>query len=166
MKRVFNLFSKSKTDRSKYGNKQVVHDGITFDSIKEGERYLFLKEQQKKGVISNLQCHVKYELIPHQAHIVHRTKQLKTKLKEWDEERTLFLAINFTPDFVYERDGRTVAEDVKGSKFLTSKDFPLRQKLLYFRHGIYVHIITKATEPIPNPPIATVATVPSASAEV
>lgn len=154
MKQLSKFRTKSRTfapganAKSKYKNKKVEIDGIVFDSIKESERYLFLKEQQRLGIISNLRTHVTYELIPHQTYTVHKTKQLKTKLKEWDVERVLFKSIDFTPDFVYKHNGKTVAEDVKGSKFVVSRDFPIRQKLLYFCYNIYCNVVTKATAPI------------------
>lgn len=140
------LFRKNGSSK-KYGNKKVVIDDITFDSKVEANRYLFLKDKQKHGVISNLECHKTFELIPHQQReeIVHLKTKDKTRI------RTIFLPVRFSPDFVYEYKGQTVAEDVKGSTLLVSKDFPIRKKLLYYIHHIYCHIVTKPTEPIPEP---------------
>lgn len=133
--------STPKIKRSKYGNEKVVYQGIEFDSRLEMNRYIFLKAKEDAGEISNLRVHQSYELIPKQTKT--EVKHLKTKDKV--VEKTLFLPITFTPDFVYERNGETTAEDTKGSKFLVSADFPLRRKLLYWRHGVYVNIITKPT---------------------
>ena len=127
--------------RSKYGNEKVTYKGIEFDSRLEMNRYIFLEAKEREGVISNLRVHQSYELIPKQTR--KEIKHLKTKDKE--VEKTVFQPITFTPDFVYERDGETIAEDTKGSKLLVSADFPLRRKLLYWRYGVYVNIITKPT---------------------
>lgn len=133
MKRFF------KTTSNKYGAEKIEHDGITFDSKVEGERYLYLKTLQCAGEISELETHKTYELLPKQTfkEVVH----LKTKDKE--VERTLFLPVVFTPDFVYKnKAGELVCEDVKGSTMLVSADFPLRRKMLYYRYGIYCHLVT------------------------
>lgn len=110
---------------------------------------MFLKEQQKNGIITDLQCHVTYQLLPKQTELVTEVKQLKTKVKVIEKEKVLFKAISFSPDFIYRRNDKIIAEDVKGSKLMVSRDFPLRQKLLYYFHHIFVHVVTKATAPIP-----------------
>ena len=65
---------------SKYHNKPVVYDGIKFISTKEGNYYLYLKQLQENGEISNLRMQVPYEIIP--AVWGERTVQLKTKTKQ------------------------------------------------------------------------------------
>jgi len=49
--------------RSKYGNRKVTLDGISFDSQSEAERYLELKMMQAAGQISELRVHVRIPLI-------------------------------------------------------------------------------------------------------
>ena len=39
---------------SKYHNKKVIYNGITFDSIKEKNRYIELKLLERAGLIKNL----------------------------------------------------------------------------------------------------------------
>lgn len=137
--------------KCKYNNTKVEIDGITFDSKKESQRYLILKDALQRGEISDLECHKTYELIPSQKIKVTETKQLKTKVKVIEKEKTLFMAVHFSPDFVYKnKDGKIIVEDVKGSKskLSMSADFPLRQKMLYAKYGLYVNIVTKATAPI------------------
>jgi len=41
---------------------RVAHDGIIFDSKLEFERYVFLKDQQKVGMIRHLKVHTKHRL--------------------------------------------------------------------------------------------------------
>lgn len=139
MKQVFNH-----PKRNKYGNDKVIIDGITFDSKLEGRRYLFLRDQEKKGIITDLKCHPTYELLPKQTRkeIVH----LKTKDKE--VEKFLFHPIVFTPDFEYKYNGEVRTEDVKGSKLIVAPDVPLRIKLLYFEYKILCKLVFKATTPI------------------
>jgi hypothetical protein len=83
--------------KSKYNNKKVVIDGIEFDSTREGERYLELKLLQKAGLISNLKLQVPFILAP--------SCVLDGRRKP---------AMKYKTDFVYEENGRTVIEDVKG----------------------------------------------------
>jgi hypothetical protein len=48
--------------KSKYGNRKVTHDGITFDSVKEYNRYLVLRAKQAAGIISHLETQPKFKL--------------------------------------------------------------------------------------------------------
>lgn len=41
---------------SKYGNKQVLYEGIKFHSKKEAKRYQELKLLEKAGEVSNVRC--------------------------------------------------------------------------------------------------------------
>ena len=50
--------------RAKYGNRKVTVDGMVFDSRKEARYYLFLKEAEKNGEISDLRMQVPYEIVP------------------------------------------------------------------------------------------------------
>jgi hypothetical protein len=101
---------------SKYHNKKVTVDGITFDSIKEANRWHELRLMERAGEITGLVRQVKIELIP------------KTKL---------YRACYYIPDFAYfdKRAGKTVYEDSKGMK---TKEYLLKRKLLYWRHGIEI----------------------------
>lgn len=65
--------------RNKYGNKKVVIDDITFASRKEAKYYMYLKQREADGEISDLRLQVPYELVP--AIWAEEVKQLKTKTK-------------------------------------------------------------------------------------
>lgn len=101
---------------NKYHNRKVTVDGITFDSVKEASRYQELKLLERAGEITALVRQVKIELIP------------KTKL---------YRACYYIPDFTYfdKRVQKTIYEDVKGMK---TKEYLLKRKLLYWRHGIEI----------------------------
>lgn len=51
---------------SKYHNRKVTADGITFDSVKEANRYKELKVLERAGLVHDLQLQVKFKLIPAQ----------------------------------------------------------------------------------------------------
>lgn len=140
----FNFFGLRK--RPKYGNKKVVINGITFDSKKEGERWLFLKAAEERGDIQNLKRQVKYELLP--AIKEEYDEQLKTKTVK--RYRTTQLAVKYTADFTYNKGGELVVEDVKSSPAMTKNDkaFQLRKKLLYYFYHIKIREIFKANETI------------------
>lgn len=133
-----------RTKGNKYNNKKVEFDGITFDSTKEGKRYLFLKDAQEKGLISNLELQPKFELIPSIKE--NYVKHLKTKDKIC--ERTVQLAITYTADFSYIKDGVRIVEDVKASPKMLPKEFSLKVKMMRYFHSIDVKCVYKATEPI------------------
>lgn len=128
----------------KYNNKKVEYNGILFDSKKEKDRFVFLKDAEEQGLISNLQRQVKFELIP--AIKEKYIKHLKTKEKEC--ERTVQLAISYTCDFQYEKDGVMVVEDIKPSPALIPKEFVLKEKLFRYKYGFSIKRVYKPNEKI------------------
>lgn len=130
---------------NKYHAKKVVVDGITFDSEKESKRYLFLKQAQAEGVISDLELHPQYIILP--AIKGERVKHFK-RIPDRIEEYTIQQPVKYTADFRYIKDGQTIVEDVKGSKSTTSRDSYLRIKMMKYFHNIDVKLIFKQTESI------------------
>lgn len=128
----------------KYNNKKVEYNDILFDSKKEKDRFVFLKEAEEQGLISNLQRQVKFELLP--AIKEKYIKHLKTKEKEC--ERTVQLAISYTCDFQYEKDGVMVVEDIKPSPALIPKEFVLKEKLFRYKYGFSIKRVYKPNEKI------------------
>jgi hypothetical protein len=124
---------------SKYHNKPVWYDGIKFDSGKEGGYYLYLKQLQENGEISNLRLQVKYEIIP--AVWGERTVQLKTKTKQ--VKYSIQKATFYTADFVYidTKTGTEHVVDVKGKTAPLTKEFQLKQKMMRAFLGITVELV-------------------------
>lgn len=133
-----------RADRPKYGNSKVSFDGYTFDSKREKDRYVVLKEAQEDGLISELTLQPRWELLP--AKKEQYVKHLKTKDKIC--ERTVMLPIHYTADFSYIKDGELIVEDVKSSPLLLSRDVPLRLKMMKYFHDIDVRLVYKASEDI------------------
>lgn len=105
---------------NKYHARKVALFGETFDSMKEAERWLVLKDLQKRGKILDLRRQVKFELTPTAPAV---------KLQ----------AMNYIADFVYTQGGETVVEDVKGyKKGEAYKLFTAKKKVLYWRYGILI----------------------------
>lgn len=129
---------------NKYHNKKVVYDGKVFDSIREKDRYVVLREAERQGKIAKLECQPKFELIPSikEKYIKH----LKTKDKEC--ERVVQLAVNYKADFRYTKGESVVIEDIKVSPKILPKEFVLKVKMMRYFHGIKVRLVYKATEPI------------------
>lgn len=125
--------------RSKYGNKKVVVDGIEFDSRKEGNYYLYLKQLQDNGEIANLRLQVPYEIIP--AVWGEKTVQLKTKTKT--VQYSIQRATYYVADFVYidVKTGTEHVVDVKGRTAPLTKEFQLKQKMMRAFLGITVEIV-------------------------
>lgn len=139
-----NRFFPKKQKGQKYNNKKVEYNGILFDSKKEMQRFVFLKDAEEQGLISNLQRQVKFELLP--AIKEKYIKHLKTKEKEC--ERTVQLAISYTCDFQYEKDGVVVVEDIKPSPALIPKEFVLKEKLFRYKYGFSIKRVYKPNEKI------------------
>lgn len=118
------------TFRSKYGNRKVTRNGVTYDSKKEADRHAVLKLMERGGLIYNLNRQVKYVLIPAQyepdvmgvgGHVK------KGKLLERE--------VSYVADFTYTENGRLVVEDVKGYR---TPEYKIKRKLMLYLHGIRI----------------------------
>ena len=108
-------------NKSKYGNRKVIYDGMVFDSRKEQIRYAELCLMERAGYIKCLRRQVKYVLIPSQ----------KRGKKVIERE------CSYYADFVYTdtRTGDTVVEDCKGYR---TEVYRIKKKLMLERYGIEV----------------------------
>lgn len=102
---------------SKYGNKRVVVDGISFDSKREAARYGQLSLMQRAGEISNLQLQVPFDLVPKQPTLRHGQP------------------LRYIADFTYTVAGALVVEDAKG---VQTEAFKIKRRLMLHVHGIHV----------------------------
>ena len=105
--------------KSKYNNRKVTYQGLTFDSHKEFEYYLILKDKEKRGLVFNIKRQVPLEIQP--------AFTDKTGVKH--------RAITYKADFVY-TDRLTGTEryiDVKGFK---TEVYKLKKKLLAYKNII------------------------------
>ena len=108
---------------TKYKNRKVFIDGIKFDSAKEARRYRELKLLEDAGEITDLRRQVRYELIPAQ--------RIDGKLVE--------RKVDYVADFVYQKDGKTVVEDVKGYRDGGAyRVFVIKRKLMLSVWGIRI----------------------------
>ena len=128
---------------SKYHNHPVVIAGIKFDSRLEGDRFLFLKNLERQGIISELKMQVTFEVIPKQTitipQIGKRGLPIKPKVKVL-EQNTEYIA-----DFTYRlKDGRLIVEDTKGEK---TPDYIIKRKLMRYQ-GLPITEVSHATQPV------------------
>lgn len=130
--------------RQKYGNSKVEYQGKSFDSKREMQRYIVLKEAEESGLISDLRTQVVFELVP--SITEEYVKHLKTKDKI--ETRVVQRAILYKADFVYQKDGKEVVEDVKVAKGLIPKEFTLKEKLFFWRFGKKIKLVFKPNDEI------------------
>lgn len=113
--------------KNKLGNSKVTFQGETFDSKKELQRWLYLRQLEKEGKISALERQVKFELIP--------AKKLNGRVVE--------RACNYVADFVYIdwKDAMKVVEDVKGYRnpnSATYAKYVIKRKLMLHVYGIRI----------------------------
>lgn len=127
--------------KGKFNNKKMTTPDGEFDSKGEWERWLFLKEAEKNGKISDLRRQVKYTLIPTQ----YRTEIVHLKTKDKEVQRVAEREVTYTADFVYEKDGKTVVEDFKG---FPNDRWPLKKSMMLYFHGVAIREVKKPTEPI------------------
>jgi len=103
--------------RSKYHAIKTICDGKSFDSKKESRVYLKLLERKRWGEIRDFQRQVKFELIP-----------------ETDYTRPCHYIADFV---VINTDGSKEVIDVK-SYATKTRDYVIKKKLMYWRHGIKI----------------------------
>ena len=123
-----------KRSGNKYHNSKVEYDGYVFDSKREMQAYIRLKDIQSKGLISGLEVHPKWELQPKLTETF--VKHLKTKDKVC--ERVVQGNITYTADFAFDWHGERVVIDVKISKSLLPKEYALKKKMMRYVHGITI----------------------------
>lgn len=105
---------------AKYNNQKVTVFGITFDSKKEAERYLVLRQWEREGKIYGLERQKEYILTP--------TVKVPGK--------GTLQACKYVADFVYHKaDGELVVEDVKGYR---TKEYIIKKKMMYKEYQIWI----------------------------
>ena len=120
----FKLFLKNRLDVNakvnKYHNKKVKYDGYEFDSNKEKNHYILLKQLEKMNFIKDLQLQVKFELQP-----------------SFKYNNETIRKITYIADFVYYdlKENKIVVVDVKGFK---TKDYLLKKKMFMYKYQDYV----------------------------
>lgn len=125
---------------SKYHNKIVYHDGYKFDSKKEGEYYLYLRELQKKGKISNLRMQVPFLLLPAVYEDVQAVKQLKKGPKMYMKKCCIQRKVEYFADFVYTDNVTGLEEvvDVKSKATEKKEAYRLKKKMMLALLGIKI----------------------------
>lgn len=99
---------------NKYGNKKTQYKGISFDSKKECEYFIYLESLEAQGEISELQRQVRFELQP----------SFKFKGKT-------IRSINYVADFTFkDKDGQLHIVDTKGIK---TDVYKLKKKMMQFQ---------------------------------
>ena len=103
--------------KNKYKNKKVEYNGKKFDSKKELNRYLILSSDES---VKSLKTQVKYVLVP--------------SIPKVQRE------ISYIADFVYEKDGKTIVEDVKSPATAKDKVFLIKKKLFRYFYGFEITV--------------------------
>jgi hypothetical protein len=119
---------------SKYLSRKTTVNGVVFDSKKEARRYYELLLQQKAGMISGLERQKKFVLIPTQ-----REPDMIGARGGKHPGKVIEKECAYIADFVYQVQGQTVVEDVKGYRMGGAYTvFTIKRKLMLERYGIRV----------------------------
>lgn len=113
--------------KSRIAHQRIVANGIEFDSKVEHDRYLELLTMEQQGLISGLECHPVYDLIP--------TQKVPGKRS--------FRGHRYTADFRYNRNGETIVEDVKSTRSREERDYIINRKLMWLLLGVYVEEVVR-----------------------
>lgn len=128
--------------KSKFGNKPVTVDGVTYDSTNEYRRWCFLQLMEKAGEISNLRYHVKFEMIPQ----ITREEIIHLKTKDKVVTKVLQSARYYEADFVYfNKKGEEVVEDFKGQE---TDLFKFKAALFFWKYRKHIRIVKQINEDI------------------
>lgn len=101
--------------KNKYRNRKVIIDGFEFDSVKEGNRWIELKQMQEDGKITNLMRQQKLTL-----HVNGN------------------IVCQYYPDFQYLINGKEIIEDVKSAITKKNPVYRLKKKLVKAVYGIEI----------------------------
>lgn len=118
--------------RSKYHNRKITIDGMTFDSVREARRWRELKKLENAGEIHDLERQVKFLLLPPQREPDERGPRGGVK-----KGKLLEKSITYRADFVYidTETGRKIVEDAKGVR---TDEFIIKRKLMLWVYGIRI----------------------------
>ena len=111
---------------TKYNNKKVVLNGITFDSQKEARRYRDLSLLERAGEIKSLELQKAFIL---------------AESVKFENESRRKPAIKYVADFVYQEQGRLVVEDVKSKMTRSLPVYRLKKHLMKSVHGLEIREI-------------------------
>lgn len=129
----------ARRNKSKYGNRKITRDGITFDSLTEYKRFCELTLLEKAGEITELKRQVEFELIPAQYETISTGEVYKRgERKGMPKMKTVCVeqSVKYVADFVYtEKTGETIVEDSKGFK---TPEYKIKKKLMLCVHGIKI----------------------------
>lgn len=110
---------------NKFGAKKCWVDGKQFDSKYEADRYLILKDKQRRGEIYGLECQKEFTIIEAQNFGKKRVRETK-----------------YIADFAYYEtyNDRLRVEDAKGYKHGAAYQiFVIKRKLMLQKYGIWVY---------------------------
>ena len=109
--------------RSKYRNRKVTWMGNTYDSEKERHRHAELLLLERAGAIQGLQRQYKFTLLPSQIY----------------DGKVIERPCCYVADFVYQENGNTIVEDVKGyKKGQAYALFTIKRKMMFHFFGIRI----------------------------
>lgn len=105
---------------NKFFAKKVDYDGHRFDSTKERNRYIELKDLESKGIIQNLKIQPEYEL----------------QEKFRDKQNRAIRSITYKADFAYydTRTNENIVEDVKSPYTAKDKVYRLKMKMFIYKY--------------------------------
>ena len=106
---------------SKYRSEKANADEKVFDSRKERNRYLELKNQQERGIISGLECQKQFVL----------QEGFRDKDGKWQRP------ITYICDFFYQEGDEWVVEDVKSRMTQQLPVYRLKKKLFLRKYPEY-----------------------------
>lgn len=130
--------------KSKFGNRKIKNQFGEFDSKLEYERWWYLHELEKKGVLTDLSRQTSFELIPTQYETIERVGKKGQQLKP--KQMVAEHSCCYKADFTYFIGDKLVVEDTK-SKATRTPEYIIKRKLMRMK-GFTIREITKPTEDI------------------
>ncbi len=129
--------------KNKYGNRKVVYGGREFASKLEGERWLFLRDAERRGLISGLRCQVPFTLFPDE----YTDEEVRLKTKTKTVTRRTYTGVRYVADFIYfsTKKGQYVVEDTKG---MQTPEFKLKMKMMHYLKRIDIRLVRKPAEEV------------------
>ena len=110
-----------------------------FASEKEAERYRILADMERNGKISDLQCHVNFELLEPVYHVKREKKALKTKTKTIKKNVCVEQGVTMDASFIYlNPKGKLRVEVVKRKRDYKDPAYIIKRKLMRYLHNIVV----------------------------
>lgn len=133
-----------KKRKNKFNNTRCEFNGLKFHSIKEMNRYKFLLELERNGVIRDLACQPRFPFIFEDGRRILIKGEKRNTTARYSADFSYYLA----KDGARAKEGSFIVEDIKSPATASDGQFKLRIAIVKLIYDVDVQVVYKISEPV------------------